>query len=80
MFSINLKCKCKYDRLYLVINNHKYLVVSNNFSKNTILSSEISKAKFAAMYSSLRSYFSSNVIIEIDEKIYLDYYKFYRDF
>ena len=80
LFSIKLKCKCKYDKLYLVINKHKYLIFSNNISKNTFLSSEISKAKFAAMYNSMRTYFASNVVEEINEKIYLDFYKFYRDF
>lgn len=79
LFSIKLKCKCKYDKIYLVINNHNYLIFSNNVSKNTFLSSEISKAKFAAMYSSIRHYFASNVVKSINEKIYLDYYKFYKN-
>ena len=77
LFSIRLKCKCKYDKLYLFINKHKYLIFSNNISKNTFLSSEISKSKFAAMYNSARTYFASNVVEKINEKIYLDFYKFY---
>lgn len=80
LFSIRLKCKCKYDKLYLVINKHKYLIFSNNISKNTFLSSEISKSKFAAMYNSVRTYFASNVVEKINEKIYLDFYKFYKSF
>lgn len=80
LFSINLKCDYKYDKLYLIINGHKSLIFSNGISKNTLLSSEISKAKFAAMYSSHRAYSSSNAVEEMNEKIYLDYYKFYRDF
>lgn len=80
LFSINLKCECKYDKLYLVINNDSYLIASNGISKNTFLSAEISKSKFAAMYSSARTYFSSNIVREIDEKIYLEKYKFYKNF
>ena len=79
LFSLNLKCKCRHDKIYLVINNHNYLIYSNDVSKNTFLSSEISKSKLAAMYSSIRNYFASNVVEEISEKIYLDYYKFYKN-
>lgn len=80
LFSRKLKCKCKYDKIYLIINNHKYLIYSKNTSINTFLSSEISKAKFAAMFISFRSYFFCNEVKEINEKIYLDYYKFYKNF
>lgn len=80
LFSIKLKCKCKYDKINLVINNHSYLIYLNGVSKNSFLSSEISKAKFASMYNSTRNYFTSNRVEVINEKIYLDYYKFYKNF
>ena len=80
LFSLKLKCKYKYDKLYLVINNHKYIIFSNGISKNTILSSEISKAKFAYMYNSFRGFVDCNMILQIDEKRYLDFFKFYKNF
>lgn len=77
LFSLKLKCGCRYENLFLVVDNHKYLILSNGVSKNTCISSEISKSKYSAMYSSMRTFIDSNVIEEVNEKIYLDYYKFY---
>ena len=68
LFSIRLKCKLKYNKLFLVIDNHKYLIYSNGVSKNTFLSSEISKSKYGVMYLSRRVFKTSNNIEEIDEK------------
>lgn len=78
LFSLKLKCRYKYEKLFLIIDNHKYLIQSNGISKNTFISSEISKSKYAAMYSSMRTFYDSNVIQEVNEKIYLEYYKFYK--
>ncbi len=79
LFKLKLKCeKIKYTKIWLVIDNKKYLIMnSSKYTKNTILSKEISKSMFASMYTSNRTFLNSNVIEKIDEKIYLNYYKFY---
>ena len=77
LFSIRLKCE--YDKFFLVIDNHRYLIVNNGISKNTIFSSEISKANFGAMYMSRLTFVSNNNIEEINEKLYLDKYVFYKE-
>jgi hypothetical protein len=80
LFSLKLKSNFKYNKLYLIINIHTYLILMNGISINTIFSSEISNSNFAALYSSLRTFMAGNVIIDINEKIYSDYYKAYSRF
>ena len=80
LFSIKLKCKLKYNKLYLIIDDHKYLIFSNGVSRNTFLSAEISMSKYAAMYLSAKTFIYGNVIEEINEKYYLEEYKFYKNF
>ena len=79
LFSIKLKVKSKYNRIFLIIDNKKYLIFVNGLSKNSIISSEISKANFSAMFTSIRTFVSSNSVENINEKVYLDYYKFYKE-
>ena len=80
LFLLKLKGKYKYDKLYLIIDNHKYLVFSNGVSRNTIISSEISKSKYGSLYNSVRTYFGGNVVEEVNERIYLNKYKCFLTF